>query len=139
MSLVLVDSHVGSVDSNDVSKSVDDGEVLELVGIDNNTGVLSLLVEGWVNNLEGADESLAVDLIWESGVNHDSVEVAWLGGGEGGLGKLNVLVLKGKMFRMQWCNELTFDCCLAGDLDLFGVDFLADLGIVFLNRRLNLF
>jgi len=93
LSLVLVDSHVGSVDSNDVSKSVDDGEVLELVGIDNNTGVLSLLVEGWVNNLEGADESLAVDLIWESGVNHDSVEVAWLGGGEGGLGKLNVLVL----------------------------------------------
>jgi hypothetical protein len=93
LSLVLVDSHVGSMDSDDVSESVDDWEVLELVGIDDNGGILSLLMEGWVNNLEGADESVGVALVWESGINDDSVEVAWLGGGEGGLGEFNVFVL----------------------------------------------
>ena len=78
LSLVLVDSHVGSVDSDDISESVDDWEVLELVSIDDNVSVLSLGVESWVNNLEGADESLLVDLVWESSVNNDTVEVAWL-------------------------------------------------------------
>jgi hypothetical protein len=81
------------VDSNDVSESVDDWEVLEFVGIDDNRGILSLLVEGWVNNLEGADESVSVAFVWEGGINDDSVEVAWLGAGEGCLVELNILVL----------------------------------------------
>ena len=93
LSLVLVDSHVGSVDSDNVTKSVDNWEVLELVGIDDNTGVGTLLEESWVDDLKGADESVSVDLVWEGGVNNDSVEVAWLGRGKGGLGELNVLVL----------------------------------------------
>jgi len=93
LSLVLVDSHVGSVDSDNVSESVHNWEVLEFVGIDDNGGIGSLLVEGWVDNLERADESVSVDFVWESSINDDSIEVAWLTGGEGGLGELNVLVL----------------------------------------------
>ena len=81
------------MDSDDVSESVDDWEVLEFVCVDDNTGIRTLLEEGWVDNLEGADESILVDLVWESGVDYDSVEVAWLTGGEGGLGEFNVLVL----------------------------------------------
>ena len=81
------------MDSDDVSKSVDDWEVLELVGIDDNRGIGILLVKGWVNNLEGADESLRVDFVWESGINNNSIEVAWGTGGEGSFVELNVLVL----------------------------------------------
>jgi hypothetical protein len=40
LSLVVVDSQFGSVDSNDVTDSVDDGEVLESVGIDDNGGIV---------------------------------------------------------------------------------------------------
>jgi hypothetical protein len=93
LSLVLIDSHVGSVDSNDVSESVDDWEVLEFAGIDDNVGIGTFLVESWVNNLEGANESLRVDFVWESGINNHTIEVAWLAGSEGSLAELNVLVL----------------------------------------------
>ena len=81
------------MDSDDVSKSVDDWEVLELVGIDHNGGIGILLVEGWVNNLEGANESVTVDFVWESGVNNHTIEVAWLAGGEGSFAQFDVLVL----------------------------------------------
>jgi hypothetical protein len=81
------------MDSDDVSKSVDDWEVLELVGIDDNVGIGTLGVEGWVNNLEGADESLGVDFVWECCVNNDTIEVAWFTGGKGSFAEFNVLVL----------------------------------------------
>jgi hypothetical protein len=93
LSLGLVDSHVGSVDSDDVSESVDDWEVLELVGVDDNVSISSVLVEGWVANLEGADESLTVGLVWECSIDNNTIEVLWLTGGEGCLGKLDVVVL----------------------------------------------
>jgi hypothetical protein len=117
------------VDSNDVSESVDDWEVLEFAGIDDDGGELSLLVESWVNNLERADESLRVDFVWESGVNDNTIEVAWLTGSEGSFAELNILVLKQKTMRLKEVTLLTLVCCLAGDLDLLGVDFLADLAI----------
>ena len=91
------DLHVGSVDSDDISKSVDDWEILELVGIDDNISEGSGLVESWVNNLEGADESLRIDLVWESGINNDTIEVAWLTGDNRSLVELNVLVLLRKV------------------------------------------
>lgn len=93
LSLVLVDSHVGSVDSDDVSESVHDWEVLELASVDDDVSVGTLLVEGWVNNLKGADESLRVDFVGESGVNNHTIEVAWLAGSEGSLAEFDVLVL----------------------------------------------
>jgi len=81
------------VDSDDVSESVDDWEVLEFVGIDDNGSIGSFLVKCWVNNFKGADESIRVDFVCKSGINNDSIEVAWFTGSEGGFGELNVLVL----------------------------------------------
>lgn len=98
-----MDSEVGSVDSNNISNSVNDWEILESVGIDDSLSpsLLVLWVQGWINNLEGADESVAVNLVWESGIDDDSIEVDIDGSGEGSLVKLDILVLNGEMeFRM---------------------------------------
>ena len=81
------------MDSDNVSESVDDWEVLEFVGIDDNGSIGSFLVKCWVNNFKGADESIRVDFVCKSGINNDSIEVAWFTGSEGGFGELNVLVL----------------------------------------------
>ena len=94
LSLVLVNSHGSSVHSDDVSESVDDGEVLKLGGIDDNGGVGSLLVESGVDNLERADESLVVDFVGECGIDDNTIEVAWLAGSQGGLAEFDVFVLK---------------------------------------------
>ena len=93
LSLVLVDSHVGSVDSDNISESVDDWEVLELTSVDDDVSIGTLGVESWVNNLEGADESLRIHFVWECCINNDTIEVAWLTGGKGSFAELNVLVL----------------------------------------------
>jgi hypothetical protein len=81
------------VDSDDVSESVHDWQVLELVGINDNISKSSFLVKSWVNNLKGANESVRVDFVWESGVNNDTIEVAWFTGGQGSFAEFNVLVL----------------------------------------------
>ena len=47
LSSSLVESELSSVDSDDVTNSVDDWEVLELVGIDDDRGVGSLVVKSW--------------------------------------------------------------------------------------------
>ena len=105
--MLVVDLEVSSVDSDDITNSVHEWEVFELVGIDNNLGpvVLLLWVESWVNNFHGADEgwlSGLQDLLeWERGIDDDCVEVALLGGGKGGLGKLDVVVLKQKRLVSQ--------------------------------------
>ena len=93
LSSSLVESELSSVDSDDVTNSVDDWEVLELVGIDDDRGVGSLVVESWVDNLEGADELVGLNLVWEGGINDDTIEVAVSAGGQRSLGELNVLVL----------------------------------------------
>ena len=121
---------VSSMDSDDISDSVDEWKILELVGIDNNLGpvVFLLWVESWVNNFHGADEgwlSGFQDLLeWERSIDDDSVEVALLGASEGGLGEFDVVVLKSK--RVSELRQiLTLLEDLAGDLD-FGIAFLTD-------------
>jgi hypothetical protein len=96
LSLSLVDSEGGVVDSNDISNSVDDWEILESGGIDDDLSpvLLVLWVEGWIDDLDGADESVAVDLVWEGGIGDNAVEVDWIGGGQGSLVELDVLVLE---------------------------------------------
>ena len=101
MSLVVVESESGSVDSDDVSDSLDDWEIFESLGVENEGGIVagvtgSLLVldvEGWINDLEGADVSIRAGLVWESSINDSSIEVLWLSRGKGSLGKLNIFVL----------------------------------------------
>ena len=74
-----MDSKGGVVDSNDITNSMNDGEVLESGGVDDNLSpvLLVLWVESWVNDLDGADESVAVDLVWESSISDYSIEVHW--------------------------------------------------------------
>ena len=127
--MLVVDLEVSSVHSDDISDSVNEWEILELVGIDNNLSpvVFLLWVESWVNDLHGADEgwlSGLQDLLeWERGIDDDGVEVALLGRGEGGLGELNVVVLNDSI-RLGY-SLLTLFEDLAGDLD-FGIAFLTD-------------
>lgn len=105
LSLAVSNLEVGSMDSDDISDSVDDWEVLELVADDDNLGILSLGVEGWVNNLEGADESVVLNLVWESSIDDDTVEVAWVGGGKWNLVEWKVIVLVGLLgwgSRLRW-------------------------------------
>jgi hypothetical protein len=98
-----MDLEVSSMDSNDISNSVDEWKIFELVGIDNNLSpvIFLLWVKSWVNNFHGADEgwlSGFQDLLeWERGIDDDSVEVALLGAGKGSLGEFDVVVLNGKV------------------------------------------
>ena len=76
------------MNSDDISDSVNDGEILESVGIDHNLSpvVLGLWVKSGVNDLEDTDESIGLQFIGEGGVDDDTVEVVGLvGGGKGGL------------------------------------------------------
>ena len=88
LSLAVVELHVSSVNSDDITESEDEWEILELGGVDHQLGVLPSLglgELGWINDFEGADEHLVGDagglgldglLVWERGIDDDSVEVA---------------------------------------------------------------
>lgn len=83
LGLVLPNSNLSSVDSDDISESVDDGEVLESLGIDDNLSVVSLGggVEGGVDDLKDANVSILLYLVGEGGINDHSVEVVVVVGG----------------------------------------------------------
>ena len=57
LSVSLVEAEGGSVESDDVAESVNDWEVLELLGVDDNSGEL-LAVQGGVDNLERAERAV---------------------------------------------------------------------------------
>ena len=88
MSLAVVVLHVGSVNSDNVTESVDEWKILKLGGIDHELRVSPSLLLGelvWINDLHGADEHLVGDssslgldglFVWERGINDDTVEVA---------------------------------------------------------------
>jgi len=95
LALALPESEHGTVDADDITNAVNNGEVLEALGVDDDGGVrlaAGLGVESRVNDLEGADEVLFT-LVREGSINDDTIEVAGIGGGEGSLGELDVLVL----------------------------------------------
>ena len=95
LSLAVVDPQLGSVDSDDLSDPVDDWEVLELLSVDDNGGVVLVgdsWVEGGIDDLERADEEL-VSLVREGSIDDDTVEVAVVLRGKGGLVQLDVVVL----------------------------------------------
>jgi len=96
--LVIVDSHGGSVDSNDISESVDNWEVLKSVGEDDEVGPVVLLarsVEGVVNDLEGADESVLGHLVGEGSIDDDTVDVVGLSADDGGVVEERVVSVLG--------------------------------------------
>ena len=83
------------MDSDDITNSVDDWKVLESSGIDNNLSpvLLVLWVKSWINDFDGADESVAVDFVWESSISDDTIEVHWISRGELSLVELDILIL----------------------------------------------
>lgn len=95
LSSVFVDSHGGSVNADDVSESVDDGEVFESGGENDEVGPVVFLagaVERSIDNLEGADESVLGDLVREGSVNDDTIDVGSVGGGDGDVVEERVVV-----------------------------------------------
>ena len=89
------------MNTDDVSEAGDDGEILESLGVEDEGGevagvsssLLGLDVEAGVNDLERADVSVLVGLVWEGGIDDNSVKVLRLSRCEGSLSELNVLVL----------------------------------------------
>lgn len=101
LALSFVDAEGGSVDADDIANAVGDWEILEALGVDYDGGVVifsglvTLLVEGGVDDFEGANILLLVDFVGESSIDNNTVDVVGVGGGEGHLGKFSVLVLLG--------------------------------------------
>ena len=105
LSLVVPPFHVGSMNSNDISESMDEWEVLKLGSIDDELGVFPSFLLGElrrINNFQVAEEhlvggswGLGVDgsLVWESGINDNTVETAKINGGSGHLGEFSVVIL----------------------------------------------
>lgn len=109
LSSIVVEFKFSSVNSNNITNSMDEWEILKSVSINNNLSVVRVLlgsIKSWVNNLEDTDESGLSgfeDLfVWEGGVNDNTVEVAEFEFGGGSLGELNVIVLIGGGGLLGW-------------------------------------
>ena len=98
-----MNSQSGVVDSDNIANSVNNWKVLESGSIDNDLSPVLLIfwVEGWVDDLNRADESVAINFVWESGVSDNTVEVDWIGRRERSLVKLNILILKKEIITVR--------------------------------------
>ena len=87
------------MNADDVSDAVGDGEIFEMLGEDNDgsevvvSSLGTLLVEGGINNFEGANILLLAHFVGESSIDNNTVDVMRVRLGEGDLGKFGVLVL----------------------------------------------
>ena len=75
-----MDSQGGVVNSDDISDSVNDWKILKSGSIDDDLSpvLFVLWVKSWVNNLNRADESVTIDLVWECGISDYTIEVYWV-------------------------------------------------------------
>jgi len=76
-------SNFSSVYSDDISESLNDWEVLEFVSVHDDLSVFSLGIVRWINNFKVAHEHffgivLGDELIWEGGINNNSIEVDFI-------------------------------------------------------------
>ena len=87
------------MNADDVSDAVGDGEIFEMLGEDNDgsevvvSSLGTLLVEGGINNFEGANILLLAHFVGESSIDNNTVDVVRVRLGEGDLSKFGVLVL----------------------------------------------
>ena len=88
------------MDTDDVTDSMDNWKILKSSSIDDDLSpvLLVLWIESWVNHLDRADESVAVDLVWECGVSDHTIEVHWVSRGEGSFVQFNILVLLSRKY-----------------------------------------
>lgn len=109
LSIVFIPlSNNSSVYSDDISESLDDWKVLEFVGIHDNLGEFSFGIVGWVNNFKGAHEQFFLivfsdKLIWEAGINDNTIEVEFLVRGEFNFTDFSVVVFAGSL---GWASSL---------------------------------
>jgi len=99
LSGVVVETESDSVESDDITDSVNNGEVLESLGVDDNGGVVVIGglgtrgVERRIDDLEGANVGILVGFVWESGVNNNTINMVSVGGGKADLVQVGVSVL----------------------------------------------
>lgn len=74
LSVSFVHAKGSSVESDDVSKSVNYRKILESLGVDYNSCEL-LAVQGRIDDLERADEFFRVGFVWESSIDDHTVNV----------------------------------------------------------------
>lgn len=112
LSVALVHAEGGSVESDDITESVDDGKLLESLGVDHNSGEF-LAVKSGVDNLERADELFGVGLVWESGIDDHTVDVVGVRGGHGDLAEFSVLVALSLSLRgaLDWSGRFLDGSC----------------------------
>ena len=105
LTFVIVESKRSAMDANDVTDSVDNGEVLEATGVQDNCGVVCVFsaVKAGVYNLERADEASLVDFVGEGGVDNDTINVGF-GSSlcESDLGELGVAVTLSRRLLSNW-------------------------------------
>lgn len=87
--------------SDDVSDSLDNGEIFEFVGIENEGGIVAgvtctfgvLEEKGVINDFQGANVSIFVSFVGEGGIDNNRVKMLGILGGKLGLAQLRIFVL----------------------------------------------
>ena len=119
LSLVLVHAEGSSVQTDNITDFVSDGEVFESLGVDHNScviivgGFTALGVEGGVDDLERADILVSADLVREGSIDDDTVDVVRIRCGEGNLSEFSVLVLLALYFSDGFGGGGGFACSLS--------------------------
>ena len=100
------------MESDDITESVNDGKLLESLGINHNSGEF-LAVKSGVDNLERADELFGVGLVGESGIDDHTVDVVGVRGGHGDLAEFSVLVTLSLSLRggLDWSGRFLDGSC----------------------------
>ena len=81
LSYTIVKSQACSIDSDYITNSVDNWELVKFLCIDDNLSVilLSLWVDSWINHLHWTDESVIMNFVWESSISDHTIEVTFIG------------------------------------------------------------
>ena len=83
LAATVVEAEGRSVDTDNVTKAGDNGEIFESLGVKDKSGVvrsitgslLGLDVERWINDLKRANVSLLVGLVGEGSIDNNTIDV----------------------------------------------------------------
>jgi len=106
---VLVHTKYGSVETDDITNFVADGEIFETLCVNNNccevviSCFTALWVKGWIDNFKGADILILWNLMGEGCINDNSVNVMGVRGSEWNFVEFSVLIFLSFSFS-SWCT-----------------------------------
>ncbi len=104
------------MDADDIANAVGDWEILEAPGVDYDGGVVifsglvTLLVEGGVDDFEGANILLLVDCVGESSIDNNTINVVVFSRSKRYFVEVNVFVL----LRCSFSGSLGWGSCFLG-------------------------